>query len=136
MGSCIGSHRNAAAMGPGGARQSAAAIIFQRIDKDGKGYLSLDDLKALMKDDLKAYFPAGRGAEHMMGKYGNDGKLTLEQFDLWWNSTYTTYNNEDAIGKLVDEALEDDSEHNNAGRPNDLPDDCLRKSGNVAITRS
>ena len=86
MGSCIGSHRNAAATGAE-ARQSAAAIIFQRIDKDGKGYLSLDDLKALMKDDLKAYFPAGRGAKYMMGKYGNDGKLTLEQFDLWWYCT-------------------------------------------------
>lgn len=111
---------------------STVAVLFRRIDKDRKGYICLDDLKALMKDDLKAYFPEGRGAEQIMTKYGVDGKLTQEQFEVWWNSTYTTYGNDDALSKLVDEALEDDaSDHNVVAGGQSVP-----SNANVAVSRS
>ena len=112
------------------ADQSTAAVLFRRIDKDAKGYICLTDLQALMKDDLKAYFPEGRGAEHIVDKYGTNGRLTQEQFDVWWNSTYTTYGNDEALSKLVDEALEDDSDHNV------LVGQTIPSNANVAVSRS
>ena len=37
-----------------------------------------------------------------MEKYGTDGKMTFTNFELWWNSTYTTYN-DDALSRIVEE---------------------------------
>jgi hypothetical protein len=84
--------------------EGTLGVMFGRIDKDGKGYIDLRDLKALMKDDYKAYFQ-GRGAEHIMAKYGQDDKMSLENFRHWWNSTYTSYNDDAALGKTIDEVL-------------------------------
>jgi hypothetical protein len=67
--------------------------MFQRIDKEGKGYVNKNNLDNLMKND-KSFF-AGKGPTYILEKYGSDGKMTFEQFVLWWNSTYTTYNDED-----------------------------------------
>jgi EF hand len=93
---------------PGG----TLGVMFKRIDKDGKGYIDLRDLKALMKDDYKAYFQ-GRGAEHIMAKYGQDGQMSLENFRHWWNSTYTSYNDDAALAKTIDEVLlQLDTNHN------------------------
>jgi Ca2+-binding EF-hand superfamily protein len=67
--------------------------MFQRIDKEGKGYINHNNLDELMKND-KSFF-AGKGPTYILEKYGTDGKMTLEQFVVWWNSTYTSYNDTD-----------------------------------------
>lgn len=115
---------------PGG----TLTVMFNRIDKDGKGFIDLRDLQALMKDDFKAYFQ-GRGAEHIMQKYGTDGKMSFENFQMWWNGTYTTYN-EDVLGKTIDDVLEqlpeeDEEEAGEAPLPQTVPSNT-----NVAISRS
>ena len=63
-------------------------VMFDRFDKERKGFISLKNLKDMMKDD-KTHFQ-GRDADHIMNKYGSDGKMSLEEFRQWWNSTYTT----------------------------------------------
>lgn len=72
----------------------------------GKGYIDQKNLSDLMKDD-KTFF-AGKGAVHIIEKYGIDGKMEMEQFTTWWNSTYTSYN-EDALAQLVDDAQTEDA---------------------------
>mmetsp|Transcript_6472 Transcript_6472/g.8405 ORF Transcript_6472/g.8405 Transcript_6472/m.8405 type:complete len:132 (+) Transcript_6472:193-588(+) len=79
-------------------------VMFNRFDKEKKGFISLKDLKEMMKDD-KHHFQ-GNDAGHIMNKYGTDGKMNFAQFSTWWNSTYTTYN-EGAIADLVDEVNAD-----------------------------
>ena len=63
-------------------------------------------------------------------KYGTDGKMTLANFELWWSSTYTTYN-EDALTRMVDE-LNDEPEHMESIP--ELPE--VPHNTNVAISRS
>lgn len=57
----------------------------------------------MMKDD-KTHIQ-GRVPVHIMNKYGADGKMSLEEFKIWWNSTYTTYNDSD-IENMVNEINE------------------------------
>lgn len=78
-------------------------IMFDRIDKEKKGFISMKNLEDLMRDD-KTYFK-GKDTSHIMSKYGTDGKMTFEQFKGWWGSTYTTYGESDGnnLGDLVDE---------------------------------
>lgn len=80
-------------------------LMFRRMDKGNTGFLTLMELKEMMKDD-KHHFK-GKDAGHIMEKYGTDGKMSFQQFSTWWNSTYTTYNN-DAIADLVNAA---DADH-------------------------
>ena len=81
---------------PGG----TLGVIYSRFDKEKKGYISRRDLQSMMKDD-KTHFQ-GKDVDHIMNKYGKDGKMDFNQFSTWWNSTYTTYNDGD-IANLVDE---------------------------------
>lgn len=78
-------------------------IMFDRIDKEKKGYISMKNLEDLMHDD--AGFFQGKDTTHIMQKYGSDDKMTFEQFKGWWGSTYTTYGvaEEVNLSKLVDE---------------------------------
>lgn len=87
-----------------GAQSETLLVMFRRIDKEGKGYINLKNLEDLMKDG-KANF-AGKGADHIMEKYGTDGRMEIEHFTTWWNSTYTSYN-EDALAQIVEDAQAD-----------------------------
>jgi len=108
-------------------------VMFRRIDKEGKGYIDLQNLEQLMKDD-KTYFKGG-SASHILEKYGNDGKMSMDNFTAWWGSTYTTYN-DDHMARLVEEAQEENEAENN------LPLDVIPElpevphNSNVAISRS
>ncbi|CAB9515991.1 expressed unknown protein [Seminavis robusta] len=73
--------------------------IFDRFDKDKSGYISKENLKQIIQDD-KTFMNAD--VEHILSKFGNNGKMSLEQFKHWWNSTYTTYN-DDNIRQILDE---------------------------------
>ena len=70
------------------AKYGTVGVMFDRFDKERKGFISLKNLKDMMKDD-KTHFQ-GRDADHIMAKYGTDGKMNLDEFKAWWNSTYTT----------------------------------------------
>ena len=70
------------------AKFGTVGVMFDRFDKERKGYISLKNLKDMMKDD-KTHFK-GRDADHIMNKYGTEGKMNLDQFKQWWTSTYTT----------------------------------------------
>ena len=70
------------------AQHGTVGVMFDRFDKERKGYISLKNLYDMMKDD-KTHFK-GRDADHIMNKYGTDGKMNLDEFKQWWNSTYTT----------------------------------------------
>ena len=70
------------------AKYGTVGVMFDRFDKERKGFISLKNLKDMMKDD-KTHFQ-GRDADHIMTKYGTDGKMSLDEFKAWWNSTYTT----------------------------------------------
>ena len=70
------------------AKHGTVGVMFDRFDKERTNYISLKNLKDMMKDD-KTHFK-GRDADHIMNKYGTDGKMNLEEFKQWWNSTYTT----------------------------------------------
>ena len=74
--------------GPHAAKYGTVGVMFDRFDKERKGFISLKNLKDMMKDD-KTHFQ-GRDADHIMNKYGTDGKMNVEEFKQWWNSTYTT----------------------------------------------
>ena len=69
-------------------KYGTVGVMFDRFDKERKGYISLKNLKDMMEDD-KTHFQ-GRDADHIMNKYGTDGKMNIEEFKQWWNSTYTT----------------------------------------------
>ena len=94
-------------------------IMFARFDKEKKGYISRQDLQAMMKDD-KTHFQ-GRDVDHIMNKYGTDGKMDFNQFSTWWNSTYTTYNDGD-IANLVDQ-VHAEQQHMETIEETELPND-------------
>lgn len=79
--------------------------MFDRVDKEKKGYISIKNLQDLMRDD-KTYFQ-GKDANHIMSKFGSDDKMTFDQFKGWWSSTYTTYNDDINLSRLVDELHDD-----------------------------
>lgn len=105
---------------------STAAVLFQQIDQEGKGYISLKNLEKFMRDrtgenntnitgsigSTTAPIPINHGtdAKYIMNKYGTDNIMKFEQFQAWWSSTYTTYN-DDTIAKFVQEADADMSTH-------------------------
>ncbi|EEC48013.1 predicted protein [Phaeodactylum tricornutum CCAP 1055/1] len=108
--------------------ESTLSVMFKRIDKDNKGYISPTDLKEMMKDD-KTHFQ-GKDADHIMAKYGTDNKMNVAEFRQWWNSTYTTYN-DDALGKIVEEVNEEISPLEAIPELPEIP-----HNSNVAISRS
>jgi hypothetical protein len=123
---------------PGG----TLGVMFGRIDKDGKGYIDLRDLNALMKDDYKAYFH-GRGAEHIMEKYGQEGQMSFENFQHWWNSTYTSYNDDAALAGTIDEVLrleqqqqQQPPEDAEESEPRPLQGRNVPSNKNLAVSRS
>ena len=79
--------------------ERTARSIFDRFDKDKSGYISKENLQQIIQDD-KAF--RNTDVEHILSKFGDDGKLSFEQFKFWWNSTYTTYN-DDNIKQIMDE---------------------------------
>lgn len=106
-------------------------VMFQRIDKKKKGYLDKSDLEKLMNDEMLG------DADKIIQKYGTNNKMTYQNFELWWNSTYTTYN-EDEITKLVEEANVQDSKSRQQSF-NDLDmikEDAEFHNSNVAVHRS
>jgi len=104
-------------------------VMFRRIDKEGKGYIDLNNLEQLMKDD-KTYFK-GNTATHIMEKFGNDGQMTLDNFSAWWGSTYTTYS-DDHMARLVEDAQEENEQHLDVIP--ELPE--VPHNSNVAVSRS
>ena len=77
--------------------------IFDRFDKDKSGYISKENLKQIIQDD-KTFKNAD--VEHILSKFGDEGKMSFDQFKHWWNSTYTTYN-DDNIKQILDELDEE-----------------------------
>jgi Ca2+-binding EF-hand superfamily protein len=73
--------------------------IFDRFDKDKSGFISKENLQQIIQDD-KAFKNAD--VEHILSKFGDNGQMSFEQFKHWWNSTYTTYN-DDNIKQILDE---------------------------------
>lgn len=67
-----------------------------------------------------------------MEKYGTDGKMTFANFELWWASTYTTYN-EDALTRIVEE-VNDENHMESIPEIPELPE--VPHNSNVAISRS
>ena len=106
-------------------------VMFRRIDKEGKGYIDLKNLEDLMKDD-RTHFMGGTAA-HIMEKFGNDGKMTLENFSAWWGSTYTTYN-DDHMARLVEDAQQLEENDQLLDIIPELPE--IPHNSNVAVSRS
>ena len=73
--------------------------IFDRFDKDKSGFISKENLKQIIQDD-KTF--RNTDVDHILSKYGTDGKMSYENFKFWWNSTYTTYN-DDNIQEIMAE---------------------------------
>ena len=80
-----------------------------------------------MKND-KSFF-AGKGPAYIIEKYGTDQKMTLEQFVLWWNSTYTSYNDE-TIDQIVQDVRIQQSKQRTIVTPN------VPKKFDLAVSRS
>ena len=129
------------------ARSGTLQALFERMDKDKTGYISTKNLQDMMRDD-KTYFQ-GKDAAYIVSKYGTDGKLSFEQFQNWWGSTYTTYDQSDDnmnIGNLVDEVKAEQlqqrrptsSMHTIEELADSLPADALQvpHHTNVAVSRS
>ena len=106
------------------------AVMFRQIDKENKGYIDLKNLEQLMKDD-KTYFKGG-SAEHIMEKYGTDGKMSMDNFKAWWGGTYTTYS-DDHMARLVEEAQQEENMEPLDVIP-ELPE--VPHNSNVAVSRS
>jgi hypothetical protein len=86
--------------------------MFDRLDKEGKGYLDEKNLQNLLRDE-RSFFQ-GKDVVHILAKYGSDGRLTFEQFQGWWSSTYTTYEDLD-LGALVEEVSAEQADHRKGG---------------------
>jgi Ca2+-binding EF-hand superfamily protein len=104
--------------------------MFKKFDKEGKGYISRENLQKMMTGDTTTI--QRDHVDHTMTKFGTDDKMSLEQFELWWGSTYTTYNDDAALQKMVDEVNEEQSH---------LPqisemDELAPHNSNVAVSRS
>jgi hypothetical protein len=93
--------------------QDAVRVIFDRLDKEKKGYLNEKNLQDLLRDE-RSFFQ-GKDATHILNKFGTDNKITFDQFKGWWSSTYTTYEDLD-LGALVDEVHADQSKQQQ-GKP-------------------
>jgi len=79
--------------------------IFDRFDKDKSGFISKGNLKQIIQDD-KTF--RNVDVERILSKYGDDGKMSFEQFKFWWNSTYTTYNDDNIQGIMAELEAEDE----------------------------
>jgi hypothetical protein len=123
--------------------QSTVRTIFDRLDKEKKGYLNEKNLQDLLRDE-RSFFQ-GKDATHILNKFGSDNKITFEQFKGWWSSTYTTYEDLD-LGALVDEVSADQSKQQQ-GKPvsrrkssldetSDMDASSPPLNSNVAVSRS
>jgi Ca2+-binding EF-hand superfamily protein len=104
--------------------------MFDRLDKEKKGFISMKNLQDLMRDD-KTYFQ-GKDASHIMQKYGTDEQMSFEEFQAWWGSTYTTYEDQN-LGRIVDEVTQ---EFTAMEAIPELPDNAPPHNSNVAVSRS
>lgn len=83
--------------------------IFDRFDKDKSGFITKENLKQIIQDD-KTF--RNTDVDHILSKYGTDGKMSYENFKFWWNSTYTTYNDDninDIMAELEAEGATEDA---------------------------
>lgn len=99
MGACCSATETQQQLTPQQREEKTLRGIFDRFDKDKSGYISKDNLQQIIQDD-KTFKNAD--VEHILDKFGQNGKMTFEQFKFWWNSTYTTYN-DDNIRQIMDE---------------------------------
>jgi len=129
---CKNANGQANATAGAGEEQGLTKTMFDRFDKENKGYISIQDLQHAMKDQ-KAHFQ-GKDSKHIMEKYGSSGKMTLEQFQQWWTSTYTTYNDEHDFKNMVDEVTAEHNLLDTIGEDSELANSVARDC--VAVTRS
>jgi hypothetical protein len=131
--------------GGGGVDSSGGTlkVMFDRIDKEKKGYISRKNLDQMMMDD-KTHFQ-GSDVDRILAKYGSNDQMSFMEFKLWWNSTYTTYGDND-LERIVDEVDEEDAaaarrhyldtitESEDSAIPIPLPKN--QHISNVAVSRS
>lgn len=108
-------------------------VMFRRFDKDKKGYISKKDLNAMMADE-KNHFQ-GKDADYIISKYGSDGKMNIDQFGTWWNSTYTTYNETD-VANMVAEVQKDQAKMETINEAENIPLPGDQHITNKAVGRS
>jgi hypothetical protein len=101
--------------------------MFDRFDKERKGYISKKNLQDLMRNDQTTL-----NCNHIMEKYGTDGQLNYEQFKTWWCSTYTTYNDDATLDQIVEEVKEELQEQ----RLPPIGEMSEVRNSNVAVSRS
>jgi len=99
--------------------ERTARGIFERFDKDKSGFISKENLQQIIQDD-KAFRNAD--VEHILSKFGENDKLSFEQFKFWWNSTYTTYN-DDNIKQILDELDAEGAAESEPSPPRELTGD-------------
>jgi vancomycin resistance protein YoaR len=104
--------------------------MFKKFDKEGKGYISRQNLQKMMKGDTANM--QRNDVDHTLAKFGTDDKMSLEQFELWWGSTYTTYNDDSTLKNMVDEVHEEQTHLPQVAEM----DEVAPHNSNVAISRS
>ena len=74
---------------PGRQREdSTLRTLFDRFDVDNSGYIDKENLKQVLKDDK--WMGNEDNIDRILEKYGTDGKITFQEFQNWWHSSYTT----------------------------------------------
>jgi Ca2+-binding EF-hand superfamily protein len=58
-------------------------VMFKKFDKEGKGYISRENLEKMMKDD-KTHIK-GNDVDHILSKFGSDGNCIYRQLAKWMN---------------------------------------------------
>lgn len=136
-----GGPTGSAASSSGGTGGGTLLVMFNRVDKEKKGYISEKNLRDLMRDE-KTYFQ-GKDSQHIMDKYGTNGKISFEQFKTWWGATYTTYSDDMNIGSLVDEVQSEQHQQEQQAiraaaqeMATGLPPLDAPHNSNVAVSRS
>jgi hypothetical protein len=131
--------------GGGGVESSGGTlkVMFDRIDKEKKGHISRKNLHAMMMDD-KTHFQ-GSDVDRILAKYGSNDQMSFMEFKSWWNSTYTTYGDND-LERIVDEVDEEEAaaaaqhQHMDTLAENDddgpIPLPKNQHISNVAVSRS
>lgn len=84
---------------------------------------------SMLRQQFSIYF--------LVEKYGTDGKMTFTNFELWWNSTYTTYN-DDALSRIVEEVKGEGMENSAhaALSMEPIPEGEVPLKSNLAVSRS
>lgn len=134
MGAACGKD-NGAVSGVGKPAEDLSTVMFRRVDHGNKGFLDIKDLKNMMNDS-KEHFQ-GKDAQHILTKYGTNDKMSPAEFNSWWNSTYTTYNDDAMISDLVDQVKAENSMDPIPETDKSYPEPTKTfSSGEVPINRS